>query len=211
MASSLKDLKFSLIPARYRNIYKPAAQEINHSFGGGSTDDLLLYKLGDDEFAHAITAGQTYKGLLVVRTNISAVFVDGASNWTAAQKRQWFQRLDRDFRQMLDAKYRLECSDPKNDFANIYIRFMPHGEVVTGASSAAHHFRVVVTKDNSSGFSTSGKTVNVGNNCDNRKIIRYFFGKDATLAGLTSADLGVIKTWVQGPAVANGTFTFHNI
>jgi hypothetical protein len=105
----------------------------------------------------------------------------------------------------------LEGPDAKNDFANIYLRFMPHGEVVTGASTLSHHFRIVVTKNNSTDFSASGPTLNVGSNVDNKKIIRFFFGKSATSADLTSADLGVIKAWVQSPAIANGTFNFRNL
>ena len=206
-----KDLNFSLIPTKYRNIYKPAFDSINHVFGASSKNDLLLYKLGDDEFAHLLTSGQVYKGLLIIRTNISAAFKNGTTNWSSAQKRQWLQRLDSDLRKMLDKKYRLSSNDSNNDFANIYLKFMPHAEAVAGSSNSTTHFRIEITKDASTNFATTGTTLKVGNNCDNKKIIRFFFGKDSTSANLTSADLNKIKSWIESDKAANGSFSFHNL
>lgn len=210
-------LEFELTDAKYRNIYKAAYDDLNHSFGGSSTDDLLLYKLGDDELAHDITAGQIYRGILVVKTCISATFINGSSgtpaadNWTDNQKRQWLRALGSDLRSMLDNKYRLQCTDASNDFANTYLKFTPHCEVPAGAASAGTHFTIEVTKDGSADFATTGSTIEVGNNCNNTKIIRYFFGKDDTVADLVKADLTTIRDWIAGASVANGTFSIEDI
>ncbi|MEW6051209.1 MAG: OmpA family protein [Candidatus Zixiibacteriota bacterium] len=210
-----KDLAFDLTNSKYRNIYKPAFSALPHNFGGSATNDLLLYKLGDDEFARLLTAGQTYRGLLVVRTNVCAKFVDGdavdpAKKWSAARRRQWLGALEQDLQIMLDKKYRLECTNAANDFANVHVRFMPHYVVTGGAAPAGTHFTVTVTRDGSTNFAPAGNAITVGSNVDNKKIICYFFGKTSGTADLTSADLSPLVDWIKQPAVANGPFVFRN-
>jgi hypothetical protein len=70
--------------SKYRNIYKPAYQEQNYALGYNGRCDMVLYKLGDDEFSRALNGGP-YKAILVVVSKISARFVQGGiGSWSSA-------------------------------------------------------------------------------------------------------------------------------
>ncbi len=130
------DLELDLTDDKYRNIYKPAFEENYHAFGNNSAIDLLLYKLGDDEFANLITTGQKYKGILVVRPHILVEFKNGAGggahNWSRADIEAWLQSLNKRIDTMLNKKFRLNYNNPasarERDFSNVYILFNPHFE-----------------------------------------------------------------------------------
>ncbi len=71
--------------SKYRDIYKPAYSGMSHALGGNGKCDLLLYKLGDDEFARGLNGG-TYDGILVLSPRISVRFIAGALGaWQAGK------------------------------------------------------------------------------------------------------------------------------
>lgn len=65
-----------------RSIYKPSYTQEDYSLGEQGKCDLLLYKLGDDEFAR-LMKGDTYNGILVVETRIKVTFKTGLTPATS--------------------------------------------------------------------------------------------------------------------------------
>lgn len=150
---SFGTLNFELIDAKYRNIYKPAYDETRFAFGNNAVSDLLLYKLGDDEFANIITNNQKYGGMLLVRPFLLFKFVNGGNTddkkWITTDVTgkethhfaTWLTAFHRRLDTMLNKKFRLECSgataQKEKDFKNSFIRFAPFYEVelTVGANS----------------------------------------------------------------------------
>lgn len=214
------DLNFDLTGKdNYKKIYKPAYEATPYDLGNHGATDLLLYKLGDDEYAHLLKSGQKFDGILVVRTCLFVRFLDSGVEddemWEDEDEYgQWIRAFDQDLRNMLDAKYRLQCDDANNDFARVYLRVFPHYKVQEGGGGAAPagtHFTLDVTKDGSDDFTTNNATIEVGDAVNNNKIMQYIFGKGSGTAALAAADLSKLSTWTGHADRANGTFNVVNL
>ena len=215
-----KDIRFELTKAKYRNIYKAAYDSgSDNTANAPSRMDLLLYKIGNDEFANTLTGSQKYTGLLAVRIKISVAFVDGDptepdEQWTNAWKGQWLRAFNQRCRAMTDQKFRVACGDSTNDFANTYVFVLPHFEVrddATDAAGAGTHYELEVTLDYSDSYSRTGGKIEVGSSVDNRRIVRGLFGLDAGLGDLTTDNLADLVKWMKHNTVANGTFAAQSL
>jgi hypothetical protein len=221
-----KDLKYSRPFAEtLKDLYDPAHDKSGFDWGAGSARcDLFLYRLGQDEFAHKITDGQTYNGILVVTTRIHVKF---QGMWTAAQKETWVQTLNNTMNQGLNNRYRLPQKSGSGEFDNTLVRFFwqfaahdpdqtvqripaPAQLVATGIG---HHFQLTVTDsgDDWAADAMDGSKLTVGKSCETKKIIAYFLGISPSrfegfsgwLRSLFCDDIGTgdfkgLSKWMQG-------------
>lgn len=207
---TFKDLNYELITNR--KLHESAHQKDYYSFTADSKADMILYKLGEDEFAKTITSGQTYTGILIVRTNLSARFTPGAS-WTDENQVNWLGDLHKRINVMLNKKYRLACTgDADHAFKNVALHFMPHYEIRGGAASmAGMHFKLEVKDDTAGTFTPAGTTITVSKNVAMKKVIRYFFGKTTGADDLGKADLTKITDWMADASVTGKAFAFREL
>jgi hypothetical protein len=204
----------------YKNTSIAAQSEIGKDLvtGAGTANekktkvDLLLYKLGDDQFSHFknlgdLTVGyettQQYHGLLVVRIKFAVKF-DGA--WTFLQKKTWLKKLDDDLGGMVNAKFYLECAN--NDFAKVFLYFVPHFVEFAGAAPADAHMKVSVGTSAGSTFnrpSNDSVTLDkggVGAQQDGqiKRLIRCSLANShgaADTGNLTRTDFPTIAGWLK--------------
>ncbi len=206
------DLSFELTHDDYRNVYKPVYED-DVDYGGGTHGYLIVYKLGDGEFANTLKANQKFTGIMVVRTNICVKFTNDTSNWTAQEAYDWVQALDSDLKLMLGNKYWLKRDDPDHPFKKVYLYFLPHYSVADPAP-AGTHYKLEVKRNDNNGFNPDGadkSKIVVDDDVENKKIIRHFFGKFAGHANLTKPELAKIKDWIGHAARANVAFTIEDL
>lgn len=212
--SGFTDLEFELTDKKYRNIYKPA-WEGDVDFGNGAHGQLIVYKLGDGEFANTLKTGKKFTGIMVIRTNIQVSFANDTQNWVGTERADWTQALDSDLKIMLGnpAKYCLTCDTAGHDFGNVFMYFLPH-YTRDNPAPAGTHFKIKVKKNGGSGFTadaTDKTKITVGNNIPgNKTIIRYLFGKTGT-TNLTKPELGKIKDWMGHKDRGNDTFKIEDV
>ena len=78
------------IAEKYRNVAKAAKSGYAKTIKAHAKTDLLLYKLGDDEYSRLAVTGQVFNGILVVKTKIALNFVNsGGTNWTVNNAVSW--------------------------------------------------------------------------------------------------------------------------
>ena len=197
---------------KYRNVAVAAHSKLDHAFTAGAKADLLLYKLGDDELSHLISAGQVFNGILVVKTKFALRFDNdvGGGNWDIANQRAWATALNDDMVNMLQLKFRA-ATVTANDFQNVYVIFVPHFSTYTAAAPANSHCNVVVKFVGGAGFVAAGNTLSVDWGVDKKKIIRYCLGHAAGAADLTKADFATVLTWIGGNTVGNAVYTLEDL
>jgi hypothetical protein len=207
---TFKDLNYELIT--HRKLHESAHQKDYYSFTADSKADLILYKLGEDEFAKTITSGQTYTGILIVRTNISARFTPAAS-WTYQNQINWLADLQKRINLMLNKKLRLaRTGGADHAFKNTALHFMPHYEIRAGAASmAGMHFKLEVKDDETGTFTPAGTTVTVSKNVAMKKVIRYFFGRTTGADDLDTGDLSKISDWMGDASVTGVAFEIKEL
>ncbi len=204
------------LPEASRNIFLPTRKGTNIDTGDDSKVDLMLFRLGDEEYARLIKSGITFNGILAVRTKFAVKFINGsgaANQWTTARKRSWVQALNNDYKNMCNGnggKFRLEASGA-NDFKNVFAWFAPHFKEYTGGAPGDSHINVEVTYDTGGDFSSSGNELDVKRDVNNARIIRYCWGLDSGTGNLTKDNFTAIEGWMARADVANGTFDMKNL
>jgi Putative peptidoglycan binding domain/OmpA family len=197
-------------------------KETNFDWGNNAHCDLFLYFLGEDEFAHNITEGQTYNGMLVENTHIHLTF--NGAGWTNAKKRQWTQALNNTMDQGLNGKYRLARKSGTGDYDNTFLRFYWQYTVTNPDPDGSHHFRLTVnsTGDGITHSNAHPERLTVGKNCDMNILIAYCLGiKMSRFKGIfgyirrllyddiDKDDLARLATWMQTKAGAE--FKIHEL
>ena len=205
----------------HKNISKSTNSEVNYELvthpGTAQENkaqvDLLLYKLGDDQLSHFKNPGklangyettQVYFGILVVKMKFAVKFTGG---WTFANKRRWMQKLDDDSKNMLNAKFYLECAH--NDYKKVYLFFVPHFSEYTGAAPANSNMNVEVGWATGTGFNhPNTKNITLdrganGNEQDNqfKRLIRCSAANSHAVGdtgNLSKNDFPKIVEWIKG-------------
>ena len=91
--------------------------------------------------------------------------------------------------------------------------FVPHFKVYdapkptptdwTVALPADAHYNVVVKENSGNSFSTSGRTINVDDNVDKNKILKYMVGK-STAGNVGKADFNGVGAWLKSELLSAG-------
>ncbi|MCK4538986.1 MAG: hypothetical protein KAV42_09345 [Candidatus Krumholzibacteria bacterium] len=206
------DLIFDLTGNDYRNIYDPVYDD-DCTYSAGVLGRLIVYKLGDGEFANTLKSGQKFTGIMVVRPNIHVTFANDTANWAVNEMVDWVQALDSDLKIMLGKKYWLKANTVDHVFKKVYMYVLPHYKG-GGAAPAGTNFTINVKKNGNSGFTPDAlnkSKIEVDDNVDNKKLIRHFFGQFAGVTDLTKAELDPIKDWIGHATRANDTFTIEDL
>jgi hypothetical protein len=140
-----KTLKYYL-PDAYRNIYQQVNPDSKYNNGKIGAMDLMLYKIGQDEFQFSIIKDKVleFDSILVVRINLHYSFVKNADNNDISS---WPDkvRIMRNFQnavsQVMGRRknwplFSLESSS--GDFQKCCIYFLPHYEINTSISAQTH-------------------------------------------------------------------------
>lgn len=219
----LKDTKFKItfqglkhkhnffLDDKYRNVEIASYSLVDHTISANHKVDLLIYKLGDDEFSIMAKEGQTFYGILVIRIRLALKFINSSTeNWSFASQRSWAQRLNNDIGVMLNNKFRAATSN-SNDIKNLFVVFTPSYQVYTGTAPANSQYDIEVTFKLGNNFTTSGKRIQVDWDTEKEKIIRYLFGKETGNGNLIKTDFSTIINWVGSPGVGNATYTMFDL
>jgi hypothetical protein len=195
----------------FRNVEIAARTLLDHSIAANNKVDLFIYKLGDDEFSIMAKAGQTFKGILVVKIRLAFRFIDTASgNWDFAAQLDWTQRFNNDAGTMLNKKFRI-ATNTNNDFKNLFVVFTPSYQVYTGVTPADSQYDIEISFQRGNNFNTTGKRIQVDWDVDKNRIIRYLFGKTTGASNLTKTDFDTIVNWVGTPGVCNATYNMFDL
>ncbi len=195
----------------YRNVEIAAHSQLNHNIAADNKVDLLIYKLGDDEFSRMAKPGQVFQGIITIKIRLALKFNNTSSDtWVFADQRSWAQRLKNDIESMLNRKFRI-TTDTENDFKNLFVVFTPSFQVYTGSAPANSQYGIEVTAQNGGSFNFAAKIIRVDQDVDKKKIIRYLFGKTTGNSDLTKDDFNTMVTWVGSSGVCNAIYSMHNL
>lgn len=195
---------------RYRNVEVAAHLLNDHSISTGHKVDLLLYKLGDDEFSRMVKGGETFNGILIIKIKIAMKFIDSTppDTWDNSENKYlWALALNNDINKMLNMKFRMTTTT-NNDFENLLVGFTPSYMVYSGSGPSDSHYNIEVTFQVGENFNTSGKLIQVDWDADKEKIIRYLFGKSGTEA-FAEADFNSIIRWLN--TTCNATYNLFDL
>ncbi len=204
------------LPEAHRNVILPAFKGTDIETGADSAADLMLYRLGDEEYARLIKPGITFNGILAVKTKFAIKFINGsgaANQWTRQRKRSWVQALNNDYLNMLNGssgKFRLEASG-SNSFKHVYVWFAPVFKEYTGGTPGDSNINIEVEYATGGNFDFDDNDLEVKRDTNTARIIRYCFGKTSGTANLTKDDFGPLEEWIGRDDVANGTFDMKNL
>ncbi|HDL02537.1 MAG TPA: hypothetical protein ENH25_00230 [candidate division Zixibacteria bacterium] len=214
-----KVIELDLWDGKYRNPNKACHESSNFVFKTGNNNgkaDLLLYHLGGGETActidpkhkdnrnHVMNPRHVFDAILVIRHKVALKFIDDTGNWTVNSYENWMKRWVQ--KPLVDLnKYYFECSRD-NENKKILMIFVPHLEVYdapkptptdwTVALPADAHFNIVVKENGGNSFATSGRTINVDDNVDKKKILKYMVGKSSA-GNVGKADFNGVGSWLK--------------
>ncbi len=219
--------------AGYRDTCVAYKHEDNFNIGGGTgKSDVYLYQLGGGETSitldpfpnpnHVLNPRLVFNGILAVRTKVAIKFTPTAGHaWDDTRRNSWMQNnIETPIK-----NFRFYLNGPAgNDFRRTIIVFVPHFEIYTGAHGPADsHFDIEVTRKwkPADGAGAHGrrfhktapasKKLEVDNDVDNTKIIRYMFGKTAATA-MVAADFNTLARWIEGKlAAAANSFSVRTL
>jgi hypothetical protein len=106
-------------------------------------------------------------------------------------------------------RYYLHCADAGNAFHKTMLIFQPFFCLDSAPDDEAEHFTIEVTYSNNSDFETDGDEIEVGNNVDHNRIIKYIYGKTGG-GNFVENDFARIAEWIGGAGVANGNFSVRS-
>jgi hypothetical protein len=207
-----RTIELDLRDARYRDTCSPSYSRNNYTIrtGRAGKADLLLYRTGG-ETSQTLDPIHEFKAILVARTMLSMEFTSGLWNWLRG--RRWNMRRRRNWLvQHLKTpisslnRFYLSCDDANNEFHKTLLLFKPFYCLGSPPSGYTAHFEIEVVYSNEDDFETDGDEIEVGNNVDHDRILKYIYGK--TGAGdFVENDFARIAEWLGGAGVANGNFT----
>jgi hypothetical protein len=197
---------------KYKNVELASYADMNHTITAGRTVDVLIYKLGDDEYSITIKTGQTFNGVLVVKVKIAFKFTNSpGKTWTEQNKLKWAQRFNNDANHMLSRKFRI-ATPKENDIKNLFVVFTPSYEVYTGTPPASSHYNIEVSTATARKFEVHDKNIKVDRNIYSKNLIRCIFGKSHNNhADLNNRDFSTIVNWVGSPGVGNATYLMYDL
>ena len=231
-----KVIELDLWDSKYRDPNKPSNSKTNFVFKTGENGraDLLLYRLGGGETArsidpkrrdnrsHVMNPRHVFDGIVVVRHKIAVKFIDDTGSWNVNSMSNWMKRWA--LKPLVEQnKYYFECSRDI-DCRLVLMIFVPHFKVYDApkptptdwhvALPADAHFNMVVKENNGNSFATSGRTINVDDNVDKNKILKYMIGK--TSAGAVArADFSSVGSWLKSELLTSvaggGWFTIRDL
>jgi hypothetical protein len=220
-----KVIELDLWDSKYRDPNKPCHDSTNFVFTAANANgkaDLLLYRLGGGETArnidpkhkdnrnHVMNPRHIFDAILVVRHKVALKFIDDTGSWTVNSYENWMKRWIQ--KPLVDLnKYYFECSRD-NPNKKILMIFVPHFKVYdapkptptdwTVALPADAHFNVVVKENGGNSFSTAGRTINVDDNVDKNKILKYMIGK-STAGNVAKADFIGVGGWLKSELLSS--------
>ncbi len=207
-----RTIELDLRDARYRDTCRPSFRANNYVIrtGRAGKADLLLYKTGG-ETTYTLDPIHEFKAILVVRTKLCMKFRSGLWNWLGG--RRWNKQRRQNWMVQhlllpidnLD-RYYLHCADAGNTFHKTMLIFQPFFCLDSAPDGETEHFTIEVTYSNNTDFETDENEIDVGNNVDHSRVLKYIYGK--TNAGdFVENDFARIAEWIGGAAVANGNFS----
>ena len=205
------------IAETYRNVAKAAKTGYGKTIKAHAKADLLLYKLGDDEYSRLAVAGQVFNGILVVKTKIAINFVNsGPINWTVNNAVSWSQQLNNQIRNDLNNKFRISTA-ANNDFKNILLLFVPAYNMLKTAAPAGFHINCRVksrTGRNPSPacqqHATDKNRLDLDRDATIRRAMRFCFGETTGTGALDKSQFSKIVDWVKTECSDNG-FAIHDL
>lgn len=202
---------------KYRNVAKAAKSGLGETVKAHAKADLLLYKLGDDEYARLAVPGQVFNGILVVKTKIALNFLaSGGTDWTVNNAVSWAQQLNNQIKSDLNGKFRISTA-ADNDFQNILLLFVPAYNMLTTVAPAGCHINCRVknrTGRNPSPacaqHATDKHRLDLDRDAAIRKVARFCFGETTGTGALDKAQFAKIVDWVKTECNDNG-FAIHDV
>jgi len=210
-----RTIELDLRENRCRDTCSPSCRTNNYVIRTGQEGkaDLLLYKTGG-ETTYTLDSNHEFTAILVVKTKLCMDFRSGVWNWLRG--RRWNKRRRQNWmvqhlKLPIDRlnRYYLHCDDANNEFHKTLLLFNPFFCLDSPPSGQTAHFEIEVTYNNSGDFETDGDEIEVGNNVDHDRILRYIYGKTGGGA-FTANDFSRIAEWIGRPDIANGTFSVRS-
>ncbi len=201
----------------YRNVALAAKTGRDQTVKDHARADLLLYKLGDDEYSRLAVAGQVFNAVLVVKSKIAVNFRPaGAVNWNTNNAIAWAQQLHNQIKTDLNQKFRIATARD-NDFKNILLLFSPAYNMLTNAAPADQHINLQV--ENRTGRAPAPQfqqhavdraRLDIDRDTDIRRAVRFCFGETAGNAALAKEQFAAIVTWVKTQCGADD-YAIHDL
>ncbi len=190
-------IEMDLSNNRYRDTCRPSYRRNNHTMGTTGRCRLLLYKTGG-ETSHTLHSSHVFDGILVVQMLFLLDFNRGfwdwirGIGWDRVRRRNWIvQHILRP----LNGLNRYYLSGPSgNDFETTIMIFRPFFWI--GSSPPITPTYEIEVNYRGNEFEPDGNEIEVGNNVNAQRLIRYFIGKTGT-GNVNENDLSSIATWMD--------------
>jgi hypothetical protein len=157
---------------------------------GAGRCDLFLYGL-DPQLASELGAS----AVLVVRTFVQLVFLNGERPWNDRWQREWAAMLHSDVRSQFDGRFVLEASTTKAPLKRIHVVFEPRYRVTPGEAPRAPHLELTVTTDKRA-LELEAGTLRCGLSSPMDAVARAIFGVTTPRTPETKTLDGVVE-WLS--------------